>query len=334
MDKLIARLLAISPLNALALSLLGHYVTVYMMHRPTPQNKIFNGTNPELLEQCLQYAQKNNFHFSSIDEIVQMALNGEKPARPTLCFTMDDGYLDQLTELTPIFLKYNAKPTIFVLSDFSDNIDWPWDAKIIYLCQMTPVPSVDFTYKDQHFSLDFSHQEARIVSRRKITAFAKHLPDTTQDDFLAFLQVTLTISLPDSAPAEFAPADWNSLRHYQSLGLNIGAHGKSHKVFKSLSEERINQELSVSRDKLFTEIPQASKVFCYSSGTAKDYSPEHCPLVSTANFIAAVSAKPGNTTLANIKQDLFNIPRHSFPSSLDQFIRYSSWVEYLRSKTN
>ena len=334
MDRLITRLLAISPLNALASSLLGHYVTIYMMHRPTPGNKIFNGTDPKLLEQCLEYAQKNNFYFSSIDEIVQMAVNGEKPARPTLCFTMDDGYLDQLTVLTPVLLKYNAKPTLFVLSDFSDNIDWPWDAKIIYLCQTTSVPTIEFTYNDQFFSLDFSNQESRIISRRKITAFAKHLSDEIQNHFLQFLQDRLKISLPATAPAEFAPADWNNLRHYHALGLNVGAHGKTHKVFNTLSEEKINLELQDSRDKLFAQIPSASDVFCYSSGTNKDYSPEHCSLVSNANFMAAVSAKPGNTTLVNIKQDLFNIPRHSFPANLNQFIRYSSWVEYLRSKTS
>lgn len=334
MDRLITRLLVRAPFHALASSFLGHYVTIYMMHRPAPANKIFNGTNPTLLEQCLQYAQKNNFEFANIDEIVQMALKGEKPKKPTLCFTMDDGYLDQLTVLTPIFLKYNAKPTIFVLRDFSDNIDWPWDAKIIYLCQTTQKTSVDFSFQNKAFSLDFSNQEARIVSRRNITSFAKHLPDETQDEFLQLLQSELNIDLPKQAPAEFAPADWQSLKHYQSLGLHVGAHGKSHKVLSSLTNEKVIDELITSKEKLLAEIPNASNVFCYSSGTDKDYSPQHCSLVGNAGFAAAVSAKPGNTNLNNIKQDPFNIPRHSFPSNLDQFIRYSSWVEYLRTKTS
>lgn len=332
MDRLIANLVAISPLNALAIGLFGHYVTIYMLHRPSPKNKIYNGTCPDLLEKCLAYAQKKQFEFASLDELVDMAIKGEKPKKPTLCFTMDDGYLDQLTVLTPIFLKYNAKPTIFVLSDFSDNIDWPWDAKLIYLSQTTSVPSAEINNNGETLVLNFTSQEERIKSRRKITGIAKHLEDQQQNEFLDLLQDKLAVTLPKTAPEEFAPADWENLRHYQTLGLNIGAHGKSHKVFNTLSTDRIKEELTVSRNRLFAEIPQASNVFCYSSGTEEDYSLNHCSLVAEANFVAAVSAKPGNVTLSTIKQDLFNIKRHSFPANLEKFIRYSSWVEYLRSK--
>lgn len=334
MDRLIANLVAISPLNSLATSLFGHYVTIYMLHRPSPKNKIYNGTCPDLLEKCLAYAQKEQFEFASLDELVSMAIKGQKPKKPTLCFTMDDGYLDQLTVLTPIFLKYNAKPTIFVLSDFSDNIDWPWDAKLIYLSQATSVTSVEININGEILALNFNSQEERIKNRRKLTGIVKHLADKEQDDFLHQLEDKLAVSLPKTAPEEFAPADWESLRHYQKLGLNVGAHGKTHKVFTSLDNDRIKEELSVSKNRLFAEIPQASNVFCYSSGTDEDYSINHCPLVAEANFIAAVSAKPGNSTLSTIKQDLFNIKRHSFPSNLEKFIRYSSWVEYIRSKIN
>ena len=332
MDKLIANLAAISPLSHLAVKLLGHYVTIFMLHRPAPTNKIYNGTCPKLLEKCLIHAQKMGFVFASIDEIVAMALSGEKPKKPTICFTLDDGYLDQLEVLTPVLLKYQAKPTIFVLSDFSDNKDWPWDAKLIYLSQTTQVPMVDLEFNQTRLQLDFSDQAKRITSRRKLTSFAKHLPDQQQDDFLQLLQEKLQLTLPNTAPPEYAPADWENLRRYQKQGLNIGSHGRTHKVFNSLSNEQIREELLTSKDKLFAEIPQASNIFCYSSGTDADYSPSHCPLVADADYLAAVSAKPGNTSLNAIKNDLFNIKRHSFPAKYEQFVRYASWFELLRSK--
>ncbi len=332
MDRLIANLVAISPLSNLAVKLLGHYVTIFMLHRPTPGNKIYNGTCPKLLEKCLAYAQQKGFEFATVDEIVAMALSGDKPKHPTICFTLDDGYLDQLDVLTPILLKYNAKPTIFVLSDFSDNKDWPWDAKLIYLSQNTPLTTINLEFNGISLNLDFSDQTNRIASRRKLTALAKHLPDQLQNDLLQLLQDQLQLALPPTAPVEFAPADWESLRRYQKLGLNIGSHGRTHKVFNSLSNEQIREELLTSKDKLFAEIPQASNVFCYSSGTDADYSPGHCPLVADADYLAAVSAKPGNTSLNAIKNDLFNIKRHSFPAKYEQFVRYASWFELLRSK--
>lgn len=332
MDRLITSLATISPLNFLANSLLGHYVTIFMLHRPQPVNNIYNGICPRLLDSCLTYAQKKGFEFLSIDEVVTMSIRGDKPKKPTLCFTMDDGYLDQLTVLTPIFLKHNAKPTIFVLSDFSDNIDWPWDAKLIYLTQTTVISKIEIEFDNSVFTLSFDTLQNRISSRRQLTGFAKHLADEKQDRFLKLLEDKLQVNLPPVAPVEFAPADWESLRHYQKLGLNVGAHGKTHKVFNILSDEQVNIELTTSKNRLFQEIPTASNVYCYSSGTDKDYSSRHCALVANANFSAALSAKPGNTTLASMQQDLFNIKRHSFPSTLERFIRYSSWIEHLRSK--
>lgn len=332
MDKLIANLVSLSPINSLALKLLGTYVTIFMLHRPTPANKIYNGTCPRLLEKCLAYAQKKGFQFVTIDEIVNMAIAGEKSAKPLICFTLDDGYLDQLTVLTPILLKYNAKPTIFVLSDFSDNIDWPWDAKLIYLSETTQVKTLRLDFDNQLLHLDFTHPVERIKSRRKLTALAKHLEDETQENLLRLLQEQLQQALPAIAPAEFAPADWENLRLYQTQGLSVGVHGRTHKVFNSLPHDKIREELATARKRTFAEIPAASNVFCYSSGTDADYSLQHCPLVADAGFVAAVSAKPGNTNLKAIKQDLFNIKRHSFPAKYDHFVRYASWFELIRSK--
>lgn len=331
MDKFIANLVSISPLSTVAHKLLGHYVTVFMLHRPTPHNKIYNGTCPELLKKCLDYARQKNFEFATIDEVVTMALANKKPKRPTICFTMDDGYLDQLEVLTPVLLKYDAKPTIFVLSDFSDNKDWPWDAKIIYLSQNTSVPKIDLSFNDIRLDLDFSDQAVRIKSRRILTTLAKHLPDQQQDTLIKLLQEKLQLSLPPLAPAEFAPADWQSLRHYHTQGLNVGAHGRTHKVFNTLTDDKVFEELTIAKKRLCAEIPEASNVFCYSSGTDADYSAKHCPIVAQAGYSAAVSAKPGNTSLAAIKKDLFNIKRHSFPAKYEQFVRYASWFELIRS---
>jgi peptidoglycan/xylan/chitin deacetylase (PgdA/CDA1 family) len=331
MDKFIANLVSISPLSKVAHKLLGHYVTIFMLHRPTPHNNIYNGTCPELLKKCLEYAGRNNFEFATIDEVVTMAMANEKPKRPTICFTMDDGYLDQLEVLTPVLLEYDAKPTIFVLSDFSDNRDWPWDAKIIYLSQNTTVPKIDLSFNDMRLDLDFSDQAVRIKSRRILTALAKHLPDQQQDELIKLLQEKLQLTLPSLAPAEFAPADWQSLRHYHAQGLNVGAHGRTHKVFSSLTDDKVIEELTLAKTRLLAEIPDASNVFCYSSGTDADYSAKHCPMVAQADYSAAVSAKPGNTSLSAIKKDLFNIKRHSFPAKYEHFVRYASWFELIRS---
>src|SRR6187402_1686971 len=130
MDKLLTHVLGFKPLNKFINKLLGHYVTIFMIHRSVAKDDSYQGLSPELLEQCLIYAKNNNYHFASLDEVVHNAMNDIQPERPTLCFTLDDGFDDQVKELVPILLKYGAKPTIFVLSNFVDGLDWPWDSRL------------------------------------------------------------------------------------------------------------------------------------------------------------------------------------------------------------
>jgi hypothetical protein len=84
--------------------------------------------------------------------------------------------------------------------------------------------------------------------------------------------------------------------------------------------------------RLSQELTSPSTVFCYPSGTVQDYSALHAPLLKELGYPAAVSATAGNTNYKFIKEDPYNIRRHSFPTNLDRFIRYASWFEAVRSK--
>jgi peptidoglycan/xylan/chitin deacetylase (PgdA/CDA1 family) len=332
MDKIIKKAVEFKPLTALANQLLGHYVTIFMMHRPSSKESNYQGLNPELLDQCLSYAKQHGFSFASIDEVFANAVKGIKPDRPTLCFTIDDGFEDQLNELVPILLKHDAKPTLYVLVNFLDNVDWPWDYKLIYLISHSSVTRLNFTHNSNDFSLDLSSQEAKISSRRALVKYAKYLSESDFAEFMATIINALEVPVPATAPKHFEPAKWDSLREYEKQGLTVGSHACSHRVFSSLSLETVRREVSYAHTRLAAELVSPSKVFCYPSGTSKDYSAEHAPLLKELGYPAAVSAIAGNTNFEAIKNDPYNIKRHSFPSNFDRFVRYASWFEAVRSR--
>lgn len=331
-DELIAWLAGQRLIDAVARKLVGHYVTIFMLHRMQPKENHFHGCELELLEQCLQYAATHGFQFATVDEVVQMALQGITPAAPTLCFTIDDGFRDQVTELAPVLLRYHAKPTIFVLTDFIDGRDWPWDGKLQYLVQHSPRQQASINTHGKTFTLDLSSREQRIESRRALVRYAKYLPGEEIDPFLALVSERLEVPLSRQAAPGYEAASWDELRAAHAQGLNVAAHGCSHKVFSGLPEAQVREELRISRERLFAEIPTASQVFAYPSGTARDFDRSHNAPVADTGFMAAVSAIPGNCRLRDIKADLFNIRRHSFPESSAQFVRYCSWFEFLRSR--
>ncbi|MES2822427.1 MAG: polysaccharide deacetylase family protein [Pseudomonadota bacterium] len=332
MDKFLLGLLGFYVLNNCINKLLGHYVTIYMIHRPEPKDGIHHGLSPALLEQCLIYAKKQNYHFASLDEIVSDAIQGRVPSRPTLCFTIDDGFDDQVEELVPILLKYEAKPTIFVLTNFVDGVDWPWDSKIGYMVNNTSCCSDYLSYKGVQFPLNFDSMENKILTRRALVKYAKYLPSQELDDFMKIVANELAVSPPLTAPTPYKPTSWERLCHYESLGLKVGSHACTHRVFSSLALDTVKEEIIHAKNRLEMELSLPSRVFCFPSGTAKDFSTVHSNLVRELGYMGAVSANPGNNTMTSIKQTLYTITRHTFPNTLAQFARYSSWFEVIRSK--
>ena len=332
MDKIIKKAVEFKPLTAVANQLIGHYVTIFMIHRPTSKESNYHGLNPQLLDECLTYAKQNGFEFSSIDEIFTNALNGVKADRPTLCFTIDDGFDDQLNELVPILLKHNAKPTLYVLVDFIDTINWPWDYKLIYLINHTELKELKFTHNNREFNFDLSTGAQKTASRRTLVRYMKYLSQKEFFDLMAEVIQKLDVVLPDQIPEAYAPAKWSELREYEKRGLRVGSHACTHRVFNSLSLDEVRSELKRAQTRLAEELASPSNIFCYPSGTTQDYSNLHAPLLQELGYPAAVSATPGNTNYTFIKKDPYNIRRHSFPNNLDRFIRYASWFEAVRSK--
>jgi peptidoglycan/xylan/chitin deacetylase (PgdA/CDA1 family) len=285
-----------------------------------------------LLERCLKFAHANQYNIQSVDEVLANASAGTKPSRPTICFTLDDGYIDQTSELIPLLLKFKAKPTLYVLSDFVSGVDWPWDAKITYLIESAEPVNRDFFYENKRFYLDFSSRETRVKSRRRITEYAKTINKQRVEVLIRALAEVLACKIPVQAPLHFQSPSWKKLKDLESEGLIVGAHGVSHQPLASLSDAQAKFEITESKRVLGAELNYPSNTFCYSSGTNKDYAPKHADMVRQAGYLGAVSAISGNQTLQEIQKDSFNIRRHSFPSTFSSFVRYSSWFEFLRSK--
>lgn len=331
MGSILHRTLASPRLTALMNSVVGHYVTIYMIHRPRPTDGAYDGVLPELLENCLVYAKNAGFEFASIDDVVANALAQRKPKQPTLCFTLDDGYQDQLDQLVPVLLKHDCKPTLFAIIDMIDGVDWPWDSKLSYAIWNTPEVHLDFHYNETAFSLDFSHAAARRNARRQLTRFGKSLAAEQLNHFVASLLGLLKFDPNSGPPSAYTPTNWENLRRAEANGLRIGSHACSHRVFAALSDVQVAYELQHANERLASELANPSKVFCYPSGTLTDFSLHHSDLVEQMGFIGALTSEPGNISQRTIRQNPYLVNRHSFPDSFEKFVRYSSWLEYIRS---
>jgi peptidoglycan/xylan/chitin deacetylase (PgdA/CDA1 family) len=192
MGGIFYRALASQRITRLMNSVVGHYATIYMIHRPRPLDGAYEGVSPALLEQCILYAKSAGFEFASVDDVIEKALAKQKPARPTLCFTLDDGYQDQLDQLVPVLLKHDCKPTLFTIADMVDGVDWPWDSKISDAVWHAQQQQLNFSFRDQQFALDVSSADAKRRSRRELTRFGKRLPADQLNEYVIALVHALT----------------------------------------------------------------------------------------------------------------------------------------------
>lgn len=313
-------------------SMTGPYASIFTLHRPRPEDRMFNGVSETLLRECLEYARQRGYEFVSIDELVQRALSGVEVSHPMLCITLDDGYADQLTRLVPILLEYDAKPTLFVISDFSDDQDWPWDAQLAYAVKVCEASSITLTLGDRPRLFDLSDKPHRIACRRTIVQYAKTLDSSQLSDFIHHVANVCRVSIPERAPVGYRPATWPMLREWEEKGLTVGSHNRSHNVLTALGPERVGEELKYSWERLSSELVAPSKTFCYPSGTAKDFSRSHESLVRAAGYHAGVTTLSRIAYFRDIRRNPYRISRIGFPTTFSQFARYASWVEALRSK--
>ncbi len=334
MDALASRILSNRMITGWASSIIGESVPIFMLHRPQPEDGTFQGISEHFLDECLAAAVRLGYEFISLDDLVAHALSDrvDRLSKPLLCFTLDDGYADQVSRLVPVLLKYRAKPTLFVVTDFIDGKDWLWDAKLAYAVKHTPLPRAEFTFNGARFSLHLETLKQKAQSRRHISAYAKGLAHTDLHSFVSTVAASLEVELPAQAPDDYKPASWQTLTAMEKQGLILGSHTCSHHVLNALPDEMVLKELIDSRARLGAMADHPSGVFCYPSGTAGDFSPHHQAIVRQAGYAAAVSTLSQPAFLSEVKKNPFAIHRIGFPSSIRQFMRYSSWVEALRSR--
>lgn len=104
---------------------------IWMLHRVTehksnvPEMQPYEIT-PERLDELLSQYQQRGYRFVSLDELYTMHQTKRYRRRPFVCVTLDDGYLDNMTEALPVFRKYQCPFCIYMTSGFADNTAECW----------------------------------------------------------------------------------------------------------------------------------------------------------------------------------------------------------------
>ena len=333
------------PVSWLGNRYVGDHIPVFMLHRFRSEQNPKRGHKPAFVRECLEWLRKRNIQTLSLDDATEL-LQSDEAIPPSVVFTIDDGYEDNLSVGGEIFLEYDIPATVFLLSGLLDRTLWPWDDRLAYAMlrsKRTELPLAQICSKatSSTETSGFVAESLPLNNGQRLQSFHSLHDIITRFDgeqfdavFAAILDY-LAVDIPEHAPDDYRPLDWESARQMQSRGIRFGVHTVSHRILSQLDTDRARAEITDCRDRLVAESLNPSKVFCYPTGKKEHFGPRDQALVKELGFDAAVTTEHFSFDREYFNADPMNrfaLPRYAFPNTLEDFKQYASWLEQGKRK--
>jgi peptidoglycan/xylan/chitin deacetylase (PgdA/CDA1 family) len=114
----------------------------------------------------------------------------------------------------------------------------------------------------------------------------------------------------DADDAQLPLLDWAMLRQLQSDGIEIGAHGMSHRALDGLSDLELRTEISEPIGILSQQLGAVPQSFCYPFGFRNERVRQH---VREAGYSSACAVRYATSSITD---DRFDIARHIVPGGM------------------
>jgi peptidoglycan/xylan/chitin deacetylase (PgdA/CDA1 family) len=258
---------------------------------------------------------RRHFRVVPLLELAEQLASGRNLDRHMVALTIDDGRRSCYEFLFPLMKEFGVPATFFVVSSFIQGEDWIWTDKVIWLSEQTS-----------------SAQE--LVPGKLESAFRSlnRMRPETRNAWIEHTGKSMDVTLPDAAPAKFAPCSWAELREMAASGLmEIGSHTVTHPILSSVTDEESWEELTRSRAQIEEGLGRAVKCFCYPNGMPGDYRPSQVRQVEEAGYVCSVTAEFG---MVDRGSDRYQMPRIGMArkSSAEQIAKYLDGFAYYQQR--
>ena len=243
---------------------------VFMLHRVSeridgrlPNNEHLK-VSPVFLENVIVKYKKAGFSFLSLDQLYDFLSGKSDINKPFVCFTMDDGYLDNYENAYPIFKKYKIPFAIFVATDFPDKKAVLW----WYTIEELILSSTEIQLSDGSIYSCKTFQEKwdtfRYIIEKVLLLNQEHLVDDLNELFANY-------NLDWYAPIQSISMSWEQIKILSQEPLcTIGSHTVSHIALNKLSVEDMDIEITNGTNIIESHTGYKPAYFAYPYGSAKE----------------------------------------------------------------
>src|SRR5580658_6951685 len=123
--------------------------SIFLLHRvAAPSTKFLARRDviaSDALEAILKTVRELDCRAVAIDQVAAL-LSDKSSAKPFVCFTFDDGYLDNLRVALPLFRKYQIPLCVYATTGFVARTHEPW----WHLLEWAALKSDELIFEDMH----------------------------------------------------------------------------------------------------------------------------------------------------------------------------------------
>lgn len=271
---------------------------------------------PAFLDAALTALKRDGYRFVALDRLPEALAAGEGPVA---CFTLDDGYRNNLDHALPVFERHRTPFTVFVTGGFVDRTHTLWWETLADLLSASEALRFDF-------GDGLETQQARTTTEKQ-TAFdrvAAHIHSYDEAAAVAVLNAAASEHGVDPlAITERLTLDEAGLRRLLESPLaSLGAHTISHRSVARLNEAEAKREIEESARRVAAITGRRPLTFAYPYGDAPAVSARDHRIVADLGFMLSVTTRPG-TLIERAQLNPHALPRISLNGHFQQ-ARYVS----------
>jgi peptidoglycan/xylan/chitin deacetylase (PgdA/CDA1 family) len=282
----------LTPISRKKLQAEGAMGVVYMLHHIKEKNPQGIPTNedlkvsPSFLDKIISKYEKQGFDFISLDELSEIISSDKKPERPFICFTIDDGYLDNYTQALPVFERHQVPFAIFVATDFIDHkaILW-WD-----VIEELILKNDSITIGGKHYPCHTFQEkwDAFRILRERILRFDQtKLEEELRNMFSHY-------DIDWFAPIRHQAMSWEQIKSISQHPLcTIGGHTVSHLALNKLDDNEFHREIAEGITKIQEVTGKPVSHFAYPYGSPNEIGEREYKLISEYHFKTVFSSYGG-----------------------------------------
>jgi len=292
-----------------------HHVLAELEPNPFHPNSILEITTG-FLDATVQQVLAAGYEIVTLDE-AQRRLAERDYEQKFVCFTLDDGYLDNYQNAFPIFKKYGVPFTVYINTGLPDGTALLWWSLLEQV--VADQDEINVVLNDSEYKLPAKSTAQKYQTFNKLYWLLRKMPHAEQYASLDLL--FKKYDLDWRRLCRDSSMSWDMIREMQESGLaTIGAHTVNHYALSKLSDEEIRKEASESRKIILGRLGYDPKHFSYPYGDAASAADREFKIIEDLGFATATTTRKG-VIFPQHDEHLFALPRVSLNGSY-QMQRY------------